>query len=68
MHRELLMDLNNQPFYYKNKIMYKQKGRGKEGKYGEFEVDYVYLTKVATNQLSYSPVPSEIAQLKWVNK
>lgn len=48
-----------------NKILYKQKGFNEE--FGEFEVDYVYLSKVE-NKINFNAVPEEIADVKWLSR
>ena len=43
-----------------NKILYKQLGFNGKDDFGEFEVDYVYLNKIATKTLPFEKVPSEV--------
>jgi len=68
LRRELQVDLSQLPFYYKDKIVYKQEGTGEREGYGEFEVDYVYLAKVDSAKFACRPVASEISELKWVRR
>ena len=47
LNRELKMNLKHSPFFFMNKILYKQLGfQGSD--FGEFELDYVYLNKLTT--------------------
>lgn len=58
LHRELRMNLDHSPFYFMNKILYKQLGFNGKDDFGEFEVDYVYLNKLATKAIPFEIVPS----------
>lgn len=46
------MDLTSESFYLVDKILYKAQGRQEEV-YGEYELDYVYLTKLKTESVQH---------------
>jgi isopentenyldiphosphate isomerase len=65
--RELTLDLTHQSFYFMRKIFYKQEAKEVEG-FGEYEVDYVFVCKLATDTLDFTPVPEEIDQACWISQ
>ena len=64
--RELKMSIPDQKFSFMEKILYKKEGPTGQ-KFGEYEVDYVFLGKLE-KEVEYTPVPSEIDSLAWVGK
>ena len=60
------MHIPNQKFYFMEKILYKKEGPTGQ-KFGEYEVDYVFLGKLA-EKVEYTPVPAEIDSLAWVSQ
>lgn len=56
LHRELRLNLRHSPFFFMNKILYKQLGF-QGSNFGEFEVDYVYLNKLTTETIEFEKVP-----------
>lgn len=54
--RELGMHIPNQEFYFMEKILYKKEGAGGLNDFGEYEVDYVYLSKLE-GEVNFKPVP-----------
>jgi isopentenyldiphosphate isomerase len=51
-----------------NKILYKQLGFNGNDDFGEFEVDYVYLNKLSTEDLPFEKVSEEVDSVKWISK
>ena len=64
--RELKMSIPDQNFHFMEKILYKKEG-AVGSKFGEYEVDYVFLGKLES-KVEYTPVPEEIDSLFWVEK
>lgn len=64
--RELKMHIPDQKFYFMEKILYKKEGPTGH-KFGEYEVDYVFLGKLE-EKVEYTPVPAEIDSLAWVSQ
>jgi isopentenyldiphosphate isomerase len=58
------MDLKTENFYLVDKICYKAEGRENE-EFGEFEVDYVFLSKVDTEP-KYEMISEEVCEVAWV--
>jgi isopentenyldiphosphate isomerase len=61
------MDLTKEKFHLVDKILYKAFGEDNQ-EFGEYEVDYVFLCKLATKDVEYEIVKEEISEVEWVAK